>query len=118
VLLAEDNAVNQKLETRLLEKLGCLVDVAANGREAVEKATQFQYDLIFMDCRMPEMDGMEASREIRARLSAGPRLPIVALTAHAVTGAREECLAGGMDDYLTKPVRPTDIKQMLFRWCP
>jgi PAS domain S-box-containing protein len=118
VLLAEDNAVNQKLETRLLEKLGCLVDVAANGREAVEKATQFQYDLIFMDCRMPEMDGMEASREIRARLSAGPRLPIVALTAHAVTGAREECLAGGMDDYLTKPVRPADIKQMLFRWCP
>ena len=118
VLLAEDNAVNQKLGLRILEKLGCRVDLATNGREALERATQFPYDLIFMDCRMPEMDGIQACREIRSRLSEGPRVPIVALTAHAVAGTREECLAGGMDDYLTKPVRPVELKRMLDRWSP
>ena len=118
VLLAEDNAVNQKLGLRLLEKLGCRVDIAGNGREAVEKATQSPYDLIFMDCRMPEMDGFEACRAIRAQLPGGPRLPIVALTAHAIVGAREECLGAGMDDYLSKPVRPDDLKRMLIRWSP
>jgi PAS domain S-box-containing protein len=116
VLLAEDNAVNLKLGVRLLEKLGCRVDAAGNGREAVEMAERFPYDLIFMDCRMPEMDGYEASRKIRSRAPAGPRVPIVALTAHAVKGAREECLQAGMDDYVTKPVRPADLERMLVRW--
>jgi len=116
VLLAEDNAVNLKLGVRLLEKLGCRVDAAGNGREAVEMAGRLPYDLIFMDCRMPEMDGYEASRKIRSRARAGPRVPIVALTAHAVNGAREECLQAGMDDYVTKPVRPADLERMLRRW--
>ena len=116
VLLAEDNAVNQKLAVRLLERLGCRVDVAGNGREAVDMTERFPYDLIFMDCRMPEMDGYEASRRIRARH--GAHTPIVALTAHAVEGAREECIGAGMDDYLTKPVRPPDLERMLVRWNP
>jgi CheY-like chemotaxis protein len=118
VLLAEDNLVNQKLGRRLLEKFGCRVDVAGNGLEAVLMAEKATYDLIFMDCRMPEMDGYEASREIRSRVMAGVRVPIVALTAHAVTGAREACLNAGMDDYLSKPVRPADIQHMLRRWSP
>jgi CheY-like chemotaxis protein len=79
-------------------------------------AGRLPYDLIFMDCRMPEMDGYEASRKIRSRARAGPRVPIVALTAHAVNGAREECLQAGMDDYVTKPVRPADLERMLRRW--
>jgi len=116
VLLAEDNAVNLKLGVRLLERMGCRVDAAGNGREAVEMAERFPYDLIFMDCRMPEMDGYEASRKIRSRPPAGRRVPIVALTAHAVNGAREECLQAGMDDYVTKPVRPADLERMLLRW--
>jgi hypothetical protein len=71
-----------------------------------------------MDCMMPEMDGLEATREIRARTSGGPRVPIVALTAYAVAGAREECLGAGMDDYITKPVRPADFERVLLRWSP
>jgi len=118
VLLAEDNAVNLKLGLRILEKMGCRVDAAGNGREAVEMAARFPYDLIFMDCRMPEMDGYQASRTIRLRPPAGGRVPIVALTAHAVSGAREECLDAGMDDYVTKPVRPADLERMLQRWSP
>ena len=118
VLLAEDNLVNQKLGRRLLEKFGCRVEVAGNGIEAVDMAEHATYDLIFMDCRMPEMDGYEACREIRSRVMAGARVPIVALTAHAVTGAREACLDAGMDDYLSKPVRPPDIQRMLQRWSP
>ena len=116
VLLAEDNAVNLKLGVRLLERLGCRVDAAGNGREALDMAERFPYDLIFMDCRMPEMDGYEASRKIRSRPISGPRVPIVALTAHAVDGAREKCLQAGMDDYVTKPVRPADLERMLLRW--
>ena len=118
VLLAEDNAVNLKLGVRLLERLGCRVDAAGNGREAVEMAQRFPYDLIFMDCRMPEMDGYEASRKIRSQPPDRERVPIVALTAHAINGAREECLEAGMDDYVTKPVRPADLERMLQRWSP
>jgi PAS domain S-box-containing protein len=118
VLMAEDNTVNQRLGLRLLEKLGCRVDVAGNGREAVKMAEGFPYDLIFMDCRMPEMDGYEACGEIRLREIGERHVPIVALTAHAVKGAREECMNAGMDDYLTKPVRPADFARMLARWIP
>jgi PAS domain S-box-containing protein len=118
ILLAEDNAINQKLGVRLLEKLGCLVDLAANGREALAMAQGGGYEAIFMDCGMPVMDGYAAAREIRARHSGGPRIPIIALTAHAVGGAREDCLRAGMDDYLAKPVRPGDFERALLRWCP
>jgi PAS domain S-box-containing protein len=117
VLLAEDNLVNQKLGIRILEKLGCRVDVASDGREAVAMAERFPYEVIFMDCGMPEMDGYTAAREIRARLD-GPRIPIVALTAHASSGAREECLRAGMDDYVAKPIRQIDLARSLLRWCP
>jgi CheY-like chemotaxis protein len=118
MLLAEDNPVNQKIGQRLLEKLGCRVDVAGNGREAVEMAERFTYDLILMDCRMPEMDGFEACRHIRSRPPDKARVPIVALTAHNVAGVREECLDAGMDDYLSKPVRLGDLERVLLRWSP
>jgi CheY-like chemotaxis protein len=118
VLLAEDNAVNQKVGLRILKRFGCQVDVAGNGRQAVEMAARARYDLILMDCRMPEMDGFEACRNIREGLPAGVHVPIVALTAHAITGAREDCLSAGMDDFLTKPVHPADLERVLLRWCP
>jgi PAS domain S-box-containing protein len=118
VLLAEDNVVNQKIGMRLLEKCSCRVDLAANGKEAVEMAAGFPYDLIFMDCGMPEMDGHEATRAIRASEHNGSRIPIVALTAHAIAGTREECLASGMDDYVPKPVSLDAIEQALLQWSP
>ena len=116
ILLAEDNVVNQKIAMRLLEKYGCRVDVAPNGIDAVEMSARFNYDLIFMDCGMPEMDGYAATKAIRARESAQSRVPIVALTAHVVAGTREQCLAAGMDDYIPKPASPGVIKQALLRW--
>ena len=118
VLLAEDNPVNKRLAVHILEKLGCLVDVATNGLEAVQMAECFPYEAIFMDCRMPELDGYAATREIRARQLLPSRVPIVALTAHAIVGAREECLAAGMDDYISKPVHPSDLEGALAKWCP
>ena len=118
VLLAEDNAVNQRIGARLLEKYGCRVDLAANGREAVDMAGRFPYDLIFMDCAMPEMDGYDATRAIRAAERNNSRIPVVALTAHVMDGVREECLAAGMDDYVPKPVSLEAIEQALLRWSP
>ena len=116
VLLVEDNAVNQKLATRLLEKLGCRVDIAGNGREAVSQLVTFPYDLVFMDCQMPELDGYEATRLIRASQTPAARIPIVAMTANAMRGDREKCLEAGMDDYVAKPIRAVDLAAMLERW--
>jgi CheY-like chemotaxis protein len=113
VLLAEDNHINQRLETRLLQKEGCRVDIAANGREAVEKAIASNYDLIFMDCQMPEMDGFESAAAIRALCL---HMPIVALTANAMPGDRERCMIAGMDDYISKPFKVTELKRVLDRW--
>ena len=116
VLLAEDNQVNQKLAQRILGKLGCVVDVAANGCEAVHLFQQLPYDCVFMDCHMPEMDGFEATQRIRTLTRGVRRIPIIALTANAMAGDRERCLAAGMDDYISKPMSKDDIGRVLNRW--
>jgi PAS domain S-box-containing protein len=117
VLLVEDNTVNQQLARRLLERLGCSVDLASNGVEACRMHADLTYELVLMDCHMPEMDGFGATREIRERESrTGVRVPIVALTADAMEGDRERCLAAGMDDYLSKPLRDAQLRQALTRW--
>ncbi len=114
VLLAEDNPVNQRLASRLLEKRGHSVAVAANGLEVLEALEKERFDLVFMDVQMPVMDGFEATAAIRKKEGAsGVRLPVVALTAHAMKGDREKCLAGGMDGYLTKPIRPQELDEIL-----
>jgi signal transduction histidine kinase/CheY-like chemotaxis protein len=119
VLVVEDNAVNQKVAQRMLAQLGCRVDVAANGHEAVDLVGTVPYDLVLMDVQMPEMDGLQATEEIRRREGehAG-RLPIVAMTAHAMTTDRERCLAAGMDDFVSKPVRRGDLVRVLRRTAP
>jgi CheY-like chemotaxis protein len=114
VLLAEDNAVNQLLAVRLLEKCGHEVVVAENGRKALETLDRESFDLVLMDIQMPEMDGWEATQAIRVKeKTAGGRLPIVAMTAHAMEGDEERCLAAGMDEYLTKPIRTADLLAVL-----
>jgi len=118
VLIVEDNAVNQTIAARLLEKLGCRVDVAANGREAVEMVDLLPYDAIFMDCQMPEMDGFEATQEIRRREGSSVHRPIIAMTANAMQGDRERCLDAGMDDYVSKPIRKADLTEALKRHLP
>jgi two-component system sensor histidine kinase/response regulator len=118
VLVAEDNAVNQKVAVRMLEKLGLRTDLASNGREAVELREMLPYDLILMDCQMPEMDGYEAAREIRRREGGHRQTAIVAMTAEAMMGARERCIEAGMDDYIAKPVRFADMVKALQKWLP
>jgi len=118
VLVAEDNVVNQKVAVRMLEKLGLRVDVAGNGREAVEMVKLLPYDLVFMDCHMPEMDGYEAVAAIRRRESGGRHTPVVAMTADALEGYREQCLAAGMDDFIAKPVKMDALVQTLKKWAP
>jgi signal transduction histidine kinase/CheY-like chemotaxis protein len=119
VLLAEDNQVNQKVATLILKKRKCQVDLAANGKEAVDKWSESSYDVILMDLQMPEMDGFQASREIRRREAiAGGHIPIIALTANALSGDREKCLEAGMDAYVTKPVRPESLFEAIGKVVP
>ncbi len=118
VLLAEDNVVNQKVASRLLEKLGCAVEVAADGRAAIRMAAAGRYDLVFMDCHMPEVDGLAATREIRRHEPPGLHTPIIAMTALALAEDRTRCLAAGMDDYVCKPIRPEVLRELLQRWLP
>lgn len=115
ILLAEDNAVNQMVITKILDKLGYSVDVVDNGRQAVEQDVD-AYSLILMDCQMPEMDGFEATRAIREKLHNIRHIPIIAMTANALSGDREACLAAGMDDYVSKPVEIKVLSAVLERW--
>jgi len=141
ILLAEDNIVNQKVAVRMLQKIGYRVDVVENGQEAVRAVSRTSYDLVLMDCQMPEMDGLEATRKIREaenvkrkvldvgndakepnspdalRLTSN-HVPIIALTANALYGDRESCLEAGMDDFLTKPVRIEELGAMISKWLP
>ncbi len=137
ILLAEDNVVNQKVAVRMLQKIGYRVDVVENGQEVIDALERTSYDLVLMDCQMPEMDGLEATRKIRegenlkreAKEKISPdalplthheksRVPIIALTANALSGDRETCLEAGMDDFLTKPVRIEDLRAMTHTWLP
>src|ERR1019366_2079497 len=123
VLLCEDNVVNQKVAARLLKQMGYRADIAANGLEALAALDRQSYDLIFMDVMMPEMGGFEATRIIRERQQQQSQFPnykssiiIVAMTASAMQGDREKCLAVGMDDYMAKPVRLEDVRKIVERW--
>ncbi|MES2458958.1 MAG: response regulator [Armatimonadota bacterium] len=124
ILLVEDNAINQRLARRMMEKMGCRVDVADDGDDAIRMIDLLPYDLVLMDCQMPEMDGYEAARAIRLRESypgpqgVRPRVPIVALTADVMPGTRERCLEAGMDYFLSKPIRPETLHQVITQFAP
>jgi two-component system sensor histidine kinase/response regulator len=113
ILLAEDNLVNQKVAVGLLRKLGYTCEVVGNGLEVLRSLEQRCFDLVLMDCQMPECDGYEATRRLRQR---GLCVPIVAMTANAMAGDRERCIEAGMDDFLTKPVSPAALRAILEQW--
>jgi CheY-like chemotaxis protein len=118
ILVAEDNSTNQQVATAILNKLGYQADLVANGVDALRALRQADYDVVLMDCEMPEMDGYEATRLIREPRTGArnPHIPIVALTADAITGDREKCLQAGMSDYLAKPVEPRQLAAVLHKW--
>ncbi|RYG34868.1 PAS domain S-box protein [bacterium] len=117
ILLTEDNEVNRMVATKLLERLGCEVIGAGDGQEALEMLSKNDFEVVLMDIQMPRMDGIEAAQTIRRRESVGRRIPIIAMTAHALEGDRERCLAAGMDDYLSKPIRAEDLESKVRYWC-
>lgn len=118
VLVVDDNPVNQKVAVKMLEKLGYRVDLAGNGMEALAAVCRHEYPLVFMDCQMPELDGLETTRLIRSQEKPNHHLPVIAMTANAMEGDREACLKAGMDDFISKPILPTDLRKILARWLP
>ena len=119
ILVAEDTTINQMVARRMLERIGCHVDVVSNGREALDALASIPYALVLMDVQMPEMDGFEATAQIRQREGlSGLHTPIVAMTANAMKGDRERALAAGMDDYVSKPIRLGDLEVVVQRWVP
>jgi CheY-like chemotaxis protein len=116
ILVVEDNIVNQRLAKRLVEKLGYQVDMAADGSEAVTALSRRKYNLVLMDCQMPVMDGFEATRQIRRNITPGQHLPIIAMTASAMQGDKEQCLTAGMDDYIAKPIDFHQLTAVIGRW--
>jgi CheY-like chemotaxis protein len=118
VMVAEDNIVNQKVAVRILERLGLRPDAVGNGREAVQQCAMLPYNVVFMDCQMPEMDGYTAAKEIRKQQRPNGRVAIIAMTADVTEGCRQGCIAAGMDDYIAKPVRPGEIIEALKKWVP
>ncbi|MFQ5990143.1 MAG: response regulator [Candidatus Methylomirabilales bacterium] len=116
ILVAEDNLLNQKVAVGVLEEIGYKADVASNGREAVDAVSRISYGLVLMDCEMPEMDGYEATATIRKREGAARHTPIIAMTAHATEDHRQKCLAAGMDECISKGVKPNDLEALLQRW--
>ena len=113
VLLVEDNKVNQKVGVALLNKIGCRVDAVDNGKYAVKKIRNENYDLVFMDCEMPVLDGFETTSEIRAMKEPGCSVPIIAITANAMKDDEQRCIAAGMDDYISKPVSREMLVKMI-----
>jgi CheY-like chemotaxis protein len=119
ILVVEDHSINQEVAMLLLEDLGFSAHIANNGRHALDLLQDTSYSLIFMDCQMPELDGFGATSAIRkSETRTGKRVPIVAMTAHALEGSREQCLAAGMDDYLSKPIDPDLLQGMVEKWLP
>jgi CheY-like chemotaxis protein len=116
VLIADDTPVNQIVAVRALQRCGCRSDIVNDGYEALEAMLTQRYDAILMDCQMPEMDGYETTREIRRREGGARRTPVIAMTAHAMTGDLEKCLVAGMDDYISKPLRHQALAEVLERW--
>jgi CheY-like chemotaxis protein/HPt (histidine-containing phosphotransfer) domain-containing protein len=118
ILVADDNSTNQQVALGILKKLGLHADAVANGAEAIHALATLPYDLVLMDAQMPEMDGYEATREIRNAVGAMRDIPIIAVTAHAMPADRDRCLQAGMNDYLAKPISPLALAEALDRWLP
>jgi len=116
--VAEDNAINQKVAQAMLRKMGIQADLVATGQEAIVALQKVPYDLVLMDCQMPDKDGFEATRCIRQKESKvlNPRIPIIAMTASTMKGDMEKCIQAGMDDFIAKPVLPGELADMLARW--